>query len=476
MKHISANLFTPRIISIILFLLIYSPNTFSQSLTAEQIYKKVSNAVVVVHAYDENNRLASQGSGVVLNDKGYVVTNYHVLSGNDRLEILHGKQVVPYVDIIGIDVEKDILILKIDTKKFTVIKNGDSKSLSIGQRVYAIGSPLGLENSISEGIISGLRSIDESQRNYIQMTASISPGSSGGAVVNEKGELIGISTLTATGGQNLNFAIPLFEILSVKIGSYYQTKLFQNFELFRKAQNAFDNGMYNESIKFYTDYINLFPNHESAYNNRGISRSKLNDYNGAIKDYSIALNIDSTLSATYNNRGYAKYCLGDFWEAINDYNSAILSENKISNFYINRGLAKNRIQDYHGAILDFNIAIEIDPNNINAYNSRGITKSNLDDYLGGIKDFEKAISLDHNNAISYFNCGVNKALINDHVGAVFNFNKVIELDPKNSEAYLNRGYAKYNLRDRFGACSDWSKAGELGLISAYDLIRKYCNN
>src|ERR1035437_6929166 len=89
------------------FLFIYSPNSNSQSLSAEQIYKKVSGAVVVIYAYDDNDKLATQGSGVVLNDKDYVVTNYHVLSGNKRIEILHGKKIIPYVDIIGIDVEKD---------------------------------------------------------------------------------------------------------------------------------------------------------------------------------------------------------------------------------------------------------------------------------------------------------------------------------------------------------------------------------
>ncbi len=146
------------------FLFFYSPNFYSQTLTAEQIYKKVSNAVVVIHAYDYDNELSKQGSGVVINDKGYVVTNYHVLAGCDRLEILHNKEIVPYVDIIGIDVEKDILILKIEAKKFPAIKIGDSKSLNIGQRVYAIGSPLGFENTISEGIISGLRSYEESKR------------------------------------------------------------------------------------------------------------------------------------------------------------------------------------------------------------------------------------------------------------------------------------------------------------------------
>src|ERR1035437_5169804 len=156
------------------FLFLYSSNTHSQSLTAEQIYKKVSGAVVVIFAYDYNDELSTQGSGVVISDKGYVVTNYHVLSGNKRIEILHGKEIIPYVDIIGIDVEKDILILKIKAKRFPSVKISNSIVLNIGQRVYTIGSPMGFENSISEGIISGLTSYNELRRNFIQITATIS--------------------------------------------------------------------------------------------------------------------------------------------------------------------------------------------------------------------------------------------------------------------------------------------------------------
>ena len=87
-------------IKLIIILLLSFSNTitlYSQTLSAEQIYEKVKDAVVVIFAYDYNNELAAQGSGVVLNDKGYVVTNYHVLSGNERLEIMHGDEIIPYV-------------------------------------------------------------------------------------------------------------------------------------------------------------------------------------------------------------------------------------------------------------------------------------------------------------------------------------------------------------------------------------------
>lgn len=487
------------------FLFIHSPNSYSQSLTAEQIYKKVSGAVVVVLAYNDNDELASQGSGVVLNDKGYVVTNYHVLSGNNKLEILHGKEIVPYVDIIGIDVEKDILILKIEAKKFPAIKIGDSKLLNVGQRIYAIGSPMGFENSISEGIISGLRSVDELKRNFIQITASISPGSSGGAVVNDKGELIGISTLTAQEGQNLNFAIPIYDALKVKIGSYSKNDEYRDFELFNKAFNASKRGDYHEAIKYYSLFIEKYPNHASSYNNRGIAKYSLTDYGGAIQDFNKAIEINPDDVVAYLGRGIAKYFLTDYGEAIQDFNKAIEINPSDAEAYLSRGFAKDELKDYTGAIQDYNKAIEINPNYAMAYYNRGIVKAKLSFYKEAIQDYNKAIELNPKDAYAYYNRGIAKgenesaiqdyskaieinpqyvdayitrgnvkAKLSDYIGANQDYNKAIEINPNNATAYFNRGISRYALDDNVDACLDWNKAGDLGIAKAYDMIKEYC--
>ncbi len=424
------------------FVFVYSTTSYSQSLTAEQIYKKVSGAVVVVYAYDDNDKLASQGSGVVLNDKGYVVTNYHVLSGNNRLEILHGKEIVPYVDIIGIDVEKDILILKIEAKKFPAIKVGDSKSLNIGQRVYAIGSPMGLENSISEGIISGLRSVDELKRNFIQITASISPGSSGGAVVNDKGELLGISTLTAKEGQNLNFAIPIEDVLKVVISSYSKNNTYKNFEWFYKGNEAIDKNDFSAASRYFSIYIQKYPNDEGAHYNLGISKVRLEDYKGAIQDFNKAIELNPNFTDAYINRGIVKYYLEDYQGAIQDYNKAIEINPDEATTYYSRGNAKVKSGNYIAAILDYSKAIEINPNIVEAYCNRGTAKYNLQDYKGAIQDY----------------------------------NKAIEINPNIADTYYNRGNAKLGLGDKTGACLDWNKSLELGYASANVIINKYCLN
>jgi len=413
----------------------------SQTLSAEQIYEKVKDAVVVIYAYDYSDELAAQGSGVVLNDKGYVVTNYHVLSGNERLEIMHGEEIIPYVDIIGIDVEKDILILKIEEKKFPAVKIGDVKSLKVGQRVYAIGSPMGFENTISEGIISGLRSYEELSKNYIQITASISPGSSGGAVVNDKGELIGISTLTAKEGQNLNFAIPIDEVLNVEIGSYSKNERFKDFELFDKGIKAAENDNYNDAIKYFSQFIVKYPYYSDAYYNRGISKSNLYDYIGSISDFDKAIKINPYDFEAYFSRGNSKSDLGNYQSAILDYSKAIEINHNFASAYLNRGVAKYKVDNYKSAIDDYNKVLDIEPYDLSAYLNRGLANNDLGYYREAIKDY----------------------------------NKVIEINPKSYSAYNNRGFAKLHLGDKYGACLDWSKAGELGYDYAYEIIRENCN-
>ncbi len=375
---------------ILSFFFLLCGNLKSQTLSAEQIYEKVKDAVVVIYAYDYSDELAAQGSGVVLNDKGYVVTNYHVLSGNERIEIMHDEEIVPYVDIIGIDVEKDILILKIEEKKFPAVKLGDVKSLKVGQRVYAIGSPMGFENTISEGIISGLRSYEELSKNYIQITASISPGSSGGAVVNDKGELIGISTLTVKDGQNLNFAIPIDDVLNVEIGSYINNDEFKIFELYEKGNYYLDEGNFVEAIKYFSKFIEIFPYEADSYFKRGLAKSILKDYRGAIQDYNKSVQLNPNYALSYHNRGGVKSKLEDYKGAIQDYNKAIEKNPNFSYSYSSRGIAKSSLDDYHGAIEDYTKAIDIYPYDADSYFNRGLSKYKLGDKYGACLDWSKA--------------------------------------------------------------------------------------
>jgi S1-C subfamily serine protease len=169
-----------------------------------------------------------QGSGVIVTKEGHVVTNHHVIAGQQQIQVtLHGGKTHP-AHLIGEDTLLDIAVLKIDGEgPFTPLKLGDSLQTQVGQMVFAVGNPFGLGETVTQGIISAKeRSLSDNQRDLFQTDAAINPGNSGGPLVNLRGEIIGINVAIFSpdkenpGFQGVGFSIPsndvkdaLFQIL-----------------------------------------------------------------------------------------------------------------------------------------------------------------------------------------------------------------------------------------------------------------------
>ncbi len=233
----------------ILILILPTQLFCQQALTPEQIYERVNNAVVIVLTYDFNDVLISQGSGVIIGEDGYVLTNLHLFDYSQKAQIINKNKLIENVDIVGYNDENDIIILQLPYKVYDFIDIAETDDLKVGQRIYAIGSPLGYENTLSEGIISGFRTFDNDIK-LIQITASISSGSSGGAVVNSKAELIGISTYTVKEGQNLNFAIPINLMRDVDIKPYLSEDKTKQEKTETKQEEIFEYSRPDRSINY----------------------------------------------------------------------------------------------------------------------------------------------------------------------------------------------------------------------------------
>lgn len=180
--------------------------TFSQ--TAKEIAKNCLPSTVSLVMEDKTKQPISLGSGFVL-ENGKVVTNLHVIEGAKYGYVLENGSSKKH-SIKGyfqIDKTNDLAILSVPTLTAQPLAISTLEKPEIGEKVYAIGNPKGLSGTISEGIVSGIRSMEN--KSLIQITAPISPGSSGGPVINNKGEVIGVAVGTLTSGQNLNFAIPV---------------------------------------------------------------------------------------------------------------------------------------------------------------------------------------------------------------------------------------------------------------------------
>lgn len=166
-----------------------------------------ASSVVMIVIHDQNGKVKGSGSGIMIGKDGYILTNNHVASGGRfySVRIEEDEQVYTTDEVIKYNSVLDLAVLRIRRKLNPIPVYSGKKGLVRGQKVVAIGSPLGLFNSVSDGIISGFRQVDGVD--MIQFTAPISHGSSGGAVLNMYGEVIGISTAGIDSGQNINLAV-----------------------------------------------------------------------------------------------------------------------------------------------------------------------------------------------------------------------------------------------------------------------------
>lgn len=172
--------------------------------TAASVFQTAARSTVVVFAYDLQGR-PSVGTGVVLPEAG-IVTNCHVIHEAARIVVrFQEREFQAYRRLF--DSERDVCTIMVSDLDAPAVQVGTSLDLRIGERVYAIGTPRGLELTLSEGIVSGFR-MDKRGR-YIQTTTPVSPGSSGGGLFDEQGQLVGLMSFTMEKGQNLNFALPV---------------------------------------------------------------------------------------------------------------------------------------------------------------------------------------------------------------------------------------------------------------------------
>jgi len=174
------------------------------------IARAVNGSIVSIVMSDKDGKPLGQGSGFFVSKDGLIVTNYHVMAeGVSAVAKLPDGAFYLIDGVLASDKARDVAILKAQGHNFRTLTLGNSDRVQVGEEVVAIGSPLSLESTVSNGIVSGIRAVKEEGAKYLQVTAPISPGSSGGPLFNLRGEVIGITTMYLKGGENLNFAIPI---------------------------------------------------------------------------------------------------------------------------------------------------------------------------------------------------------------------------------------------------------------------------
>ena len=331
---------------------------------AEQLAKKALAATVYLEMADRNGKPLGFGSGFLVG-QSQIATNFHIIEGAAKgTAKLAGKPTKYTIEgISAIDEKNDLAILKVTAFEGEPLPLGDSNTVKTDEIVYVAGNPKGLEGTFSKDTISNLRDGDVKKR--FQMTALISPGNSGGPVLNGKGEVIGISLIILEEGQNLNFAIPsnyLKELLtqSGKTKPLWQGKQSISAETYlRWGYAKYRLDQYQAAIGDYDAAINLKPDFASAYYFRGTAKRSLGEYKDAIEDYGTAIDLKNDFAFAYYFRGTMRGDLGQHFIAIQDYDKAIRLKPDYAFAYLRRGIANYLLDRTWAAKKDWNIALEL---------------------------------------------------------------------------------------------------------------------
>ena len=180
-----------------------APAPSAATLTPAQIAARSTPAIVSIRSAH------GLGTGFVVRKDGWIATNLHVIVGARELVVATpDRHEYPVLDVLAVDRARDLAILRIDASDLRVLALGDSDAVRAGDTIVAIGHPLGLEDTVSNGLVSAVRVIDPALT-VLQISAPIAPGSSGGPLFSDKGEVVGVARAFSTEGQNLNFGVPV---------------------------------------------------------------------------------------------------------------------------------------------------------------------------------------------------------------------------------------------------------------------------
>ena len=390
--------------------------TRRQKDTGLQLIENTVASTVFLEMERINGQPLGFGSGFFV-QHDQIATNFHVIAGASRgTAKLVGKPATYAIEgITASDVENDLAILKVSNSNVQPLPLGDSDAVQLGDTVYVSGNPKESEDTFSDGTISGPREIGN--QTLLQMTAPISPGGSGGPVLNEKGEVIGLSFVSLEDGQSLDCVIPSNHLKALISKSKVVKPLTQEKQsvsaetYFYRGNEKYLMRSYEDAITAYNEAIRLQPDFANAYVNRGLAKEKLGQHEPAIMDYSSAIKIDPEFAGAYNNRGSAQRRLGQHFLALEDLSTAIQLDPHYVKAYVNRGNAKNSLGHPNEALEDFNTALDLDPGSAEAYNNRGIAKAALMQLPDALKDFDTAIELNPELANAYYSRGIAKYII-----------------------------------------------------------------
>lgn len=441
-----------------------------QTATAQDLLpdlvRRIKPSAVAIETFDARGEKLSRGSGFFI-AVDRVVTNRHVIDNAIRAEVhSHTGAVYPVKGVLAVDAEADIALLRVEAPANQVRPLPlDRTSPQEGESIVVIGNPFGLEGSVTNGIVSAVRDIPTFGR-IIQITAAISPGSSGSPVVNMQGQVIGVATLQVTGGQSVNFAIPSERISQLQAGSLLslselvtatgRNKRARAVQYFRDGLSFLSQDDCEKALPYFEKAVESDNNYAEAWAQTGFCREKLGRHSEAIEASKRAVALRPS-SESYFNIGLASYYLKLYREASEAYRQAIrLEPYNAADAYYALGLVYRDWQKFDEEVQAYKQAIRLKPDYTSAYERLGSRYVKQKKYNEAIEVFKQLAALKPGDHIVINNMGEAYVEVGKMPEAVESFRQAIRLKPDYGRAFFNLGKTFLAQGNRDGAVEQYN--------------------
>ncbi len=473
---------TRMILWVVLIVAISSPVTAVTDLT--ELVKSIQPAVATVVVYDVNRNVANLGTGFFIDKTGILVTNHHVLLGKFSAEIRTADgSTYPVKTVIAEDQATDLIKVRVDIppEKVHWLPVSAEPPL-VAQHVVVVGSPMGLEQSVSDGIVSSVREIP-GLGTFYQMSAPISPGSSGSPVVNLKGNVVGVATFQFLQGQNLNFAIAGNSILDLKTDKPGQSLSEWTFkqsnkksrlaeEMCRKGFSFSIGGQDQKALEYFKMATENDPNSTTAWYGLGYCYAGKDSHTDAIEAYKQAIRTDPTNETSHFHLGNYYFKIGRYEDAIETFKQVVLINPEFEAAYFNIGLIYNRVGRDEEAKKAFENVVRLNPQSKTAYYNIGVASTKLGQYEQAAVAYQKAIDIQPEFAEALFNLGFVYGELGNTQDEMEAYKKTIRVDPDFAPAHYAIGQAYLDQGDKASALDQYKILKKLDSDMADKLFEK----
>jgi tetratricopeptide (TPR) repeat protein len=432
-----------------------------------ELVKSIQPAVATVVAYDVNRNVANLGTGFFLNKDGHLITNHHVLVGKFGAEIRTSDgKTYPIKAIISENQGSDLIKVKVDIPPEKVHwLEVSAEPPPVAQHVVVVGSPMGLEQSVSDGIVSSVREIP-GLGTFYQMSAPISPGSSGSPVVNMEGKVVGVATFQFLQGQNLNFAISGNSILDLKTDKPGQSLSEWTFnqsnqkaqlaeKLCRKGFSFSIDGQDQKALQYFKMATENDPNSTKAWYGLGYCYAGKNSHSDAIKAYKQAIRTNSTNEIPHFHLGNYYHKIGRYDEALETFKQVVSINPEFEAAYFNMGIIYIEAGRFDEGKEAFQNVVRINPQAKSAYYNIGVTCTKLGRYEQAVGAYKKAIDIQPAFTAALFNLGVVYGELGNIQDEMEAYKKALRVNPDFAPAHYAIGQAYLNQGDKVAALDQY---------------------